>query len=274
MKRIFLATSALALTGGLAAAALTSSCDAVCTDEVFPSVVVHVQAPDGSPLPADNVTFSVLDGTAITTATCATAECSEWNIGEEQTGDFLIDVEACDAHATANVTVDLTADGCHVDTQHVYVMPDTSDCTFETPPGTQPPAREPIDPNELPWRGPVPKPGCEGAFVPSVILEIVDGPSETAGPVGAEKVWYDLGEVQAPTEAICVPHFGSDPLGLPPEVCSKWLIGLEQAGEFDIYATVCNQRYHEVVNVGFQEDGCHVVPERIKIVPDITECPQ
>jgi hypothetical protein len=271
MKKIFLATGAIAITGGLVTAVLTGSCDTVCTDEVLPSVVVHLVASDGSPLTADNVTYSVEDATAFLPGTCVNAECSEWNVGEEEIGDFTIDVDICGGHVTSTVTVDMTADGCHVDTKHIYVQPDMATCAVPPPPPRQEPT---VEPNQLPWRAPLPKKECEGPLLPSVILEIVDGPSETAGPVGAEVVWYDLDEVQAPTEALCVPHFEDPITHMPPEVCSKWLIGLEQAGKFDVYATVCNRRYHEVVEVTHQEDGCHVIPERVKIVADITDCPK
>ena len=389
-KRVFLATGLVAIIGGLATSAFVASCDTVCTTEARASVWVHIVDESGEPVGAEWVSFTVDEeaprsgeGSAnpAQSAECVDEDCTEWVAGFETEGTFVVNAMVCGREVTGRATVELTDDGCHVETEHLVLEADTMNCdkprkvdlaTTELvfpepkePPKISAPEPETCSNVAYPsvmikiargddssvtattpqgvyyqidggvptaalcmddtcslwaagWEEPgtfdihalyankrqtkqvevgMSKYGChvdtqnvtfvfepepadldevdEGPFLtnkprectyearPSVIVDIVDGDSEVAKPVEAKSVWWEIEEIQSTTRALCVE-----------EPCSQWFVGIEQAGEFDIFAEVCGQTLEAKASVEHTADGCHVDTERVTIVADIENCPQ
>lgn len=278
LKNVFIATGAIAIVGGLTTATLVSSCDTVCTEEARTSVIVHIQDQWGAPYEAEAVIYRV-DGGDIERAECVDESCTEWIAGMETPGDYAIDAQICGEHVQVTASVGMTADGCHVETAHVYVTAPIDACAATahiSKEGTIVPPKEGtiVPPKEATVIFPAPT--CEGPMLPSVILEIVDGDSEVAKPVEADLVTWQIKEIQPITNALCLPagFFADEGITEWNGLCKMWMLGFEQAGDFDITATVCNKRYQETVRVMHQEDGCHVDTEHVRIVADIEDCPK
>ena len=119
-------------------AAVETGTPVACTEMAYASVMVHTVDPSGAPLAVNEVLYTV-DGGSPQPAECANAAaapCSDWTVGWEVAGDFVIEAayttsatESCCWHEdrqTASVTVGETADGCHVEQQEVTITLDPS----------------------------------------------------------------------------------------------------------------------------------------------------
>lgn len=69
--------------------------------------------------------------------------CSTWIAGRELAGPMTISTEWCDTIVSRDVTIDTTDDGCHVETEFVWLEPSTRGCLTHTLPPEPPPPTGP-----------------------------------------------------------------------------------------------------------------------------------
>jgi hypothetical protein len=266
--KIFIATGAIAIIGGLATSSLVSSCDTVCTTESRASVVINVVDENGDPIHADKVTYTVTDDAGprssapvpgAEAAECADDDCTEWVAGYETEGLFVITAEVCGRTVEGRANVEMTEDGCHVETEHLVLEADTLNCARPRS----------VDMSELGITFPEPEPGleitapepqlCTREARPSVLLSMVDGEGETARPVTPYGVHYQIDGGQL-YSGMCLD-----------ESCHQVAVGWEQTGTFSIFAIHQDKLYEASATVGMTEDGCHVDTEDVSIRIDDPE---
>jgi hypothetical protein len=85
--------------------------------------------------------------------------CTAWIAGFELTGPITVSAEHCEDVVTETVVVGSTADGCHVETQHMIIEVPTRGCLTavaprEPPPPTWPQQRHGNTPTQHPTSGP------------------------------------------------------------------------------------------------------------------------
>jgi hypothetical protein len=262
--RVFLATGAVAIVGGLVTSSLISSCDTVCTTESRASVIVNVVDESGDPVGADSVRYTVVDEpaprdsvgvppTSGTAAECADEDCTEWVAGYETEGLFIVTAEVCGRTVQGRVNVELTEDGCHVETEHLVLEADTMNC--ERP--------RSVDLSELGLAFPVPKEGlditapepqlCTREARPSTIVRMISGEGSNARPVTPYGVYYQIDGGQL-FSGTCLD-----------EECRQVAAGWEETGTFSIFGVYENQLYQASTVVGMTEDGCHVETHNVDI---------
>lgn len=105
-----------------------------CDDAAYASVIVNIVDAAGLPKSGVNVTWSLSDGAPPMSAQCLDESCTSFVAGWETAGDLMIYAElhedtedpCCwlDAYTSTTVTVPMSADGCHVDTQEITLMMD------------------------------------------------------------------------------------------------------------------------------------------------------
>lgn len=255
MRRVFIATGIIAVVGGASTMVLGSSCDTVCTLEAKPSVILQIFDQDsptaGRPIAASEVWYEVTDDTGHTETKrgeCLDDECTEWILGYEVEGDFVIHANVCGEEYTATASVTMDEDGCHVATQWVQMPVDASSCT--------------VDPADLPVGHPEPV-ACTLEARPSVVADVVIPNVDRLVPWKPDRVWYewsgDKGGRQIP--GICL---NSE--------CSQFAAGREQVGHFELFAEVCGAVFSTEVEVGETEDGCHVDTESVVIQASVQSC--
>lgn len=77
--------------------------------------------------------------------------CSTWTAGWEVAGNISVSTEWCDTIVSETVTVPMTEDGCHVETQFVTLLVSTKGCIAgEEPPAPPTPPQGPKDLKALP----------------------------------------------------------------------------------------------------------------------------
>jgi hypothetical protein len=254
-KKVFIATGALALAGGLGTAVLSSSCDQDCTLEARASVLLTVTTQDGSalsPANVDKVWYRVSDEAtpraAVDTdapdassdltlpdsewklAECADQACTQWVLGYETPGNYEIKASVCGETHSARAFVDMTADGCHVDTEEIEIMVDGDGCAAEDSP--------PIT---------APFPMCTMESRPSMVVELFDPEKGTPVQVTGDQVYATFNDESTAIAGRCLD-----------DGCSIWAIGMEQEGLFTVNAEVCGKTSTMEVRVPKTEDGCHV----------------
>ncbi len=262
--KVFLATGAVAAIGGLVTSAFISSCDTVCSTESRASVVVNVVDGSGNPIGADSVTFTIADDPAPRDSTagppvsgsaaeCADEDCTEWIAGYETEGLFVITAEVCGRTVQGRANVEMTEDGCHVDTEYLVLEADTLNC--ERP--------RSVDLSEVGIAFPVPEEGlditapepqlCTREARPSAIVRMTSGEASNARPVTPYGVYYqiDSGPLMSGT---CLD-----------EACHEVATGWEETGTFSIYAIFDERLFEASTVVGMTEDGCHVETEDVDI---------
>ncbi len=254
MKRVFITTGIIAVIGGAGTAVLSSSCDTVCTLEAAPSVIVQITAGEGTTakaITADGVWYEITDaagGTETVRGECLDDECTEWILGYEQEGTYAIHADVCGQEYEGSATVELTDDGCHVNTQWVQIPVDASTCAVE-------PADVPV--------GQAEPTTCTLESRPSVIVDVAARKGDRLWPMPADRVFFqwsgDKGNREFPGTCLN-------------EDCSQFAAGREQAGEFTVGAEVCGNVFTESVEIGKTEDGCHVDTDRVVIVADLNGC--
>lgn len=193
------------------------------------SVSITVSDNDGALLPGATVSFSV-DGGDFKAATCADdsalESCSKFNAGFELAGAFVVRTEKTGYEsAEQSVTVDMTADGCHVQTQALSFS--LSSVVAQ----------------------------CSGDPQPSVILAIA---SEGGKPLSGATVSYRVngGEEQ---QATCAD--GSAPESCTSFTAGQELTGtFAIKAELAEY-----QPAELEVVVGSNPDGCHVATQEVQL---------
>lgn len=271
-RKVFIATGALAIAGGLATAALSSSCDTVCTTEARPSATMRIVMEDGSalaPAEVDLVWYRVYDepaprsddiapppedpGPWITNpdsewkvAECEDDDCTNWVLGYETPGYYEIRASVCGETLTAKTFVQMTDDGCHVDTEELELLvgPETCAVADDGPHIKVPDA-------------------CTTEARPSMVIELVDPDKGTAYSVTADRVYATLDKSTTAINGECMN-----------EECSIWSIGREQEGEFTVHADVCGVTSDMSVTVGKTADGCHVDTAYELMEVDSSACPK
>jgi hypothetical protein len=249
MKRVFIATGILALGGGLGTAALTASCDTVCTLEAVPSVIVQIidSTDTAHQLTADSVTYTVTDPTGATEThrgECLDDECTEWILGYEVEGDYTITAEVCGQTYTGQATVEMDDDGCHVQTEWVNIIADGSACPAEPLPITAPPEQ-----------------ACTKESRPSVLVDVFHDSDGSLIPIGTDRAFYTVGDQDREAPATC----------LNPE-CSSFAAGRELEGTINVNAEVCGSVVSASVDVGMTADGCHVDTQNVILVANTSKC--
>lgn len=276
-KKVFITTGAIALIGGLATAFSVASCDQVCSQEAQPSVVVRFYDEAGQPYVnavAGSVAWWHITDPAIVgsapdpavmppvaegfqAAECIDATCTAWIAGWETEGTIEVRANVCGHDYIERIDVPMQAGGCHVDTQELTIAVDTSDCedgiVDSGPPG-QPPTH-PVDPD-----------GCDSFQQrPSVIVQVATQIDGGYVPLPADAVHGTLHAADGSTQQV-VSGMCMDP------ICSKFAVGTEQTGEFEIQVDACGTSQTERLTVGMQADGCHVDTVQTTIVIDPDRC--
>jgi hypothetical protein len=270
-SKVFIATGVLAVGGGLATAALSSSCDTVCTTEAQPSATIRIVTEDGSalaPADVDLVWYRVYDepaprsddvapppeepGPWITNpdsewqiAECEDEACTRWVLGHEEPGYYEIRAKVCGDILTARTFVQMTDDGCHVDTEELELLVDSEACADDDGPHIKVPD------------------ACTTEARPSMVLELVDPAKGTPYIVTADRVYAT---VDGSTRAINGDCMNED--------CSIWSLGREQEGIFTVHADVCGVTSDMNVRVGMTSDGCHVDTVYDLMEVDSSDCPK
>jgi hypothetical protein len=254
MKRVFIATGIIAVLGGVGTMVLSSSCDTICTMDAKPSVIVQIvkQGPTAPEfITADGVRYEVTDSTGHTEtkrAECLDDECTEWILGYEVEGTYVIHADVCGQDYSATAEVTMNEDGCHVDTQWVQIPVDASTCG--------------VKPADVPLANPEPT-QCTLEARPSVVANVVVPNGTAMVPFQPDKVWYtwsgDKGGRQIPGTCL-------------DEECSKFAAGREQEGRFTVAAELCGQTFTADVDVGKTEDGCHVDTQVASIQASLQMC--
>lgn len=133
-KKSIIATGCLALLGGIATAAFVSSCDPDCGANAKPSLII--QTVDGSEMArqagVEAVWYALDDGPTIA-AECANDDCSEWLVGDGEPGDYAIHASVCGEEFVQTVTVEISADGCSLDTEMVRLPVGLEGCELRAP---------------------------------------------------------------------------------------------------------------------------------------------
>ncbi len=269
-KKAFIATGALALVGGLATAVFSSSCDTDCTLEARASVILTVTMQDGSALDVanvDQVWYRVTDdagersagdapdgsdpGSTLSppesewkVAECYDAACTRYVLGYETPGTYEIRASVCGQDHLARAVVDMTADGCHVDTEEIEIMVDGDGCAEDD--------------------GPVldSGPACTLEARPSMVIELFDPDKGTIVEVEGDSVYATPKGESTAIAGSCLN-----------ENCSVWSVGLEQPGSFTVHADVCGETSTMDVTVPMTPDECHVDTQYLLMEVDSSACP-
>lgn len=273
-KKVFITTGLVALIGGVATAVSVSSCDDVCTMESKPSVVVKFYDELGNPYVNDvvgsvawwHITDPVVAGSApdpaveppvaegYTNAQCLDDECSAWIAGWETEGTIEVRATVCGHEYIERIDVPMQGDMCHVDTQELSIAVDTSDCDGDVVDSGPP--THPTDPD-----------GCDSFQKrPSIIVQVATTIDGGFVPLPADAVHGTLWNEEGTAKQEVISGMCMDP------ICSKFAVGIEQTGEFDVQVDVCGTSHTEKISVGMQEDGCHVDTVQKTIVIDPDSC--
>jgi hypothetical protein len=249
---------------------LGSSCDQECTLEARASVVLTVTTQDGSaltPANVDKVWYRVTDEATPRAAVepedgpdpesdltapdsewklaeCFDDSCTKWVLGYETPGNYEIKASVCGNTEIARAFVDMTADGCHVDTEEIELMVDGDGCAEEV---------------DKPITNPFPM--CTMENRPSMVIELWDPEKGTAVPIEGERVYATYNDESAAINGKCLD-----------DGCSIWAIGIEQDGLFNVYADVCGVESTMEVRVPKTEDECHVETQYKLMEVDSSNC--
>lgn len=270
MQRMVLGTALIAAAGTGAATLHTCSPD-TCTLEARPSVRVEVFDMNGRPLPADSVWYRPaaqsheLAPDHARRGQCIDGDCTEWIAGREVSGDMEVHVAACGQTKARSVTVPMTPDDCHVDTQKLELA---FDCGL-------PPLEDPTADESGPELTPAPKPpvaGCATPFEPSVVVTVVE--DDTGALLPADNVSY----VYSPADESELEPSAGD-LDLPPvvgqgvcssDLCDVWEVGSDRAGYFDIWAHACGATSPKA-DVYVPADGCNIEPQEVTVAVECSD---
>ncbi len=254
MKRVFIATGIIAALGGAATMVFGSSCDTVCTMEAAPSVIVQIVDQNATApefITADSVRYELTDDTGhneTKRAECLDDECTEWILGYETPGTYVITAEVCGQQYSATAEVTMDEDGCHVDTQWVQIPVDASTCA--------------VKPADVPLGNPEPT-ACTLESRPSVVADVVIAAGDRLVPYKPEKVWFKWSGDKGGRE---IPGTCLD------SECTKFAAGREQEGSFTVAAELCGETFTAEVEVEKTEDGCHVDTQSAVIETNIQTC--
>lgn len=114
-----------------------TACDepVVCTDLAAASVQVHLEDEQGAPITGAAVTWNQAD--AIGPAEdCLEMQAGDYTCGYEVEGALVVSISA-PGFADETVTVEVSADECHVITEQVDVILEALDCTTEALPAVE-----------------------------------------------------------------------------------------------------------------------------------------
>jgi hypothetical protein len=180
-------------------------------------------------------------------AQCLDDKCTEWLLGYERPGTYDVHATVCGQEYSQTITVGVTEDGCHVDTQWVRMEVDSSRCRPELPAG---------DEVQVPSH-------CSFEARYSVIVDVLGDIEGRDRPVPTDSRYFkwsgDREQRQWP--GVC----------LNPE-CSQFAAGLEQEGRFEVGAVVCGGLVATTVGVGKTEDGCHVATKHVTLTASLDRC--
>jgi len=269
-KRSYIFTGVLAWLGGLATAAIAPSCDPTgeaCETEHsdHASVLVSLATKDGTPVPADKVTFSVatedMSNAGATkgqrVGECADEACTKWALGTEEVGTFALQAEVCGQVYNQTVDVDLEPGGCYVETERVEITVPDSQCRDIK--GEEPPADQPAKDEGMVGTGTK----CDMAAYPAVFVSVVQRYDDYFATVPVEMVqWTYEGQTY---DARCLGTPGSDD-------CYAWVAGYETPGEIEVKTEYCDVEVSDIVHVGVTEDGCHVQTEYLMLEVNTRGC--
>jgi hypothetical protein len=179
-------------------------------------------------------------------AECADHNCNEWVLGYETPGYYEIRASVCGETLSAKTFVQMTDDGCHVDTEELELLIDADACaSADDGPDIKVPD------------------ACTTEARPSMVIELVDPSKGTPYVVTADRVYAT---VEGSTTAINGECMN--------EACSIWSIGREQEGSFTVHADVCGVTSDMDVRVGKTPDGCHVDTAYDLMEVDSSACPK
>jgi hypothetical protein len=257
MKRIYIVTGLTAVACGLVTAAFLSSCDTECTKEARASAIVQfIDSSSGSSAPmfveASSVWFEFTDDAGsheTQRAQCLDENCTEWILGYERPGTYEIHATVCGQEYTSRaVTVGMTEDGCHVETEWVQIEVDSSTCRPELTPAED-------------VQSPEPQCSLEARY--SVIVDVLGDMEGRDQPVPTERRYFKWSgdEDQRQWPGMCLN-----------EECSQFAAGLEQVGRFEVGAQVCGEVVTTTVAVDKTADGCHVDTQFVTLTAGLDSC--
>ena len=270
-KRNYVFTGVLAWLGGLGTAMLAPSCapageacEAEHSDHA--SVLVSISTKDGTPVPAEKVSFTVAgDDMSSAGATkgerigeCADEACTKWALGVEEIGTFSIEAQVCSQVYSERVEVDLDPKGCFVETERIDITVPSDQCLDIK--GEEPTAPErPGGDDGMVGTGS----HCDMVAHPAVFVSVVQRYDDYYATVPVDMVhWTYQGETY---DARCLGTPGSDD-------CYAWVAGYETPGEFEVSTEYCDVEVSDIVHVGITDDGCHVKTEYLMLEVNTRGC--
>lgn len=179
---------------------------------------------------------------------CLNPDCSTFAVGLEQEGRFEIGAEVCGRVVSQTVPVDETKDGCHVDTQHIRLEADLSNCEYDPDP-----IKPPVDTQ------------CSREVRPSAILMTVTDGGDVWLPYPTQNMVYELNEERH--KAFCADE-GED------GKCTRWITGWERDGRFEARVETCDVETSISYMVEKTDDGCHADTVYLPVFMDTRGCIQ
>jgi hypothetical protein len=187
-------------------------------------------------------------------AECMDDSCTEWVLGYERPGTYEIHALVCGREYTSRaITVGMTEDGCHVETEWVKMNVDSSTC--------RPDALASVDDLRSPD-----DPACTLESHPSaIVMPVLDG-GDVYLPYPTEQLWFEHGDTRH--KAVCASELEAN------GECSRWITGWELDGRFKAYTETCDVVTEIEYEVGRTVDGCHVETAYVPVFMDTHGCIQ
>lgn len=180
-------------------------------------------------------------------ALCIDEECTHYAIGHATPGSYLVGAFGCEDYTLERFEVELTEDGCHVDTLDVRLTLDATSpaCIVED---------DELAPNTA---------SCEDdtRTNPAVIALTGVQQGDMILPWQPKLITARHESESAPSQMNCLD-----------EECTQWADGWNQAGEFELEAQLCGQEVTRTVDVDAAEDGCGVETEWVGMYVDAPQC--
>jgi hypothetical protein len=124
-------------------------------------------------------------------------------------------------------------------------------------------------------------PSCDVECVPddrpSILLRLHTTDGTVQVPQTATSVTYRFrgfdDDGDSAHDSLTTPILDEDGYCLDAD-CTRWVVGTDQAGIFDIEAVVCGKTYHEQVRVPLADDDCHPEVQHVAIAVTCDEEPE
>ena len=229
----------------------------LCTLERRASVVVSTYAEvDGRmrPMPAEDPVYQWDGGhdERKVEADCIDESCTQFIAGYEMPGRFEVSAKICGHPVHGDVTVEKTANGCHVQTEFLTLSTDKSD---DCPRDLQP-ADDFMPPPERATE-------CPAERHPSAFVTPVQDGGDVWLPMPTEKLVYVHDDQRY--DAYCVQPTQDGK-------CTWWTTGLNMTGRFQAFTEKCGVESSVEYSIEASEDGCRPMTQVVPVFVDTRGC--